>query len=81
MGHCVGGPATDKFDFLTPLVNWVEKGQAPASVAAATRPVSENEDLNGIPPGRTRSLCAYPTVARYNGAGAIDDAKNCSYHW
>jgi hypothetical protein len=34
MNHCSGGPATDQFDMLTPLVNWVEKGQAPASVAA-----------------------------------------------
>jgi hypothetical protein len=76
MGHCGGGPATDKFDFLTPLVNWVENGQAPERVVAVTRSVSENRDLNGIPVGRTRPLCAYPKVARYNGAGAIDDAKN-----
>lgn len=78
MGHCAGGPATDKFDFLTPLVNWVEKGQAPESVAAVSRTASQNADLNGIPAGRTRPLCAYPKVARYNGAGAIDDAKNFS---
>jgi hypothetical protein len=76
MGHCGGGPATDKFDFVTPLVNWVEKGQAPESVLAVTRPVSQNNDLNGIPAGRTRPLCAYPKVARYNGAGAIDDARS-----
>jgi feruloyl esterase len=27
MNHCAGGPATDQFDALTPLVAWVEKGQ------------------------------------------------------
>jgi feruloyl esterase len=25
---------------------------------------------------RTRPLCAYPKVARYNGPGSIDDAAN-----
>ncbi|MDZ7882452.1 MAG: tannase/feruloyl esterase family alpha/beta hydrolase [Mycobacterium sp.] len=29
MNHCSGGPATDQFDMLTNLVNWVEKGQCP----------------------------------------------------
>lgn len=27
MGHCSGGPATDQFDMITPLVAWVEKGR------------------------------------------------------
>ena len=31
MNHCSGGPTTDQFDMLTPLVNWVEKGQAAGS--------------------------------------------------
>ena len=34
MSHCSGGPATDQFDMLTPLVDWVEQGQAPGSVVA-----------------------------------------------
>jgi hypothetical protein len=29
MGHCSGGPATDQFDMLTPLIAWVEQGIAP----------------------------------------------------
>ncbi len=29
MQHCSGGPGTDRFDMLTALENWVEKGQAP----------------------------------------------------
>jgi pimeloyl-ACP methyl ester carboxylesterase len=37
MNHCSGGPATDQFDMLTPLVNWVEKGQAPDSVDGSAR--------------------------------------------
>jgi Tannase and feruloyl esterase len=35
MGHCRGGPATDQFDLLTPLVNWVEHGTAPQEVIAS----------------------------------------------
>jgi feruloyl esterase len=27
---------------------------------------------------RTRPLCAYPQVARYKGAGSIDEADNFS---
>jgi feruloyl esterase len=28
LNHCSGGPTTDQFCMLTPLVKWVEKGQA-----------------------------------------------------
>jgi hypothetical protein len=73
MNHCVGsgGPSTDLYDSLTPLVNWVEKGQAPDSItatAAATAPW----------PGRTRPLCPYPQQARYKGAGSIELAASFS---
>jgi len=37
MGHCNGGATTDGFDFLTPLVEWVENGTAPGPVAATGR--------------------------------------------
>ena len=35
MGHCGGGPTTDQFDVLTPLVQWVENGVAPGPVVAS----------------------------------------------
>ena len=35
MNHCAGGPATDQFDMLSALVDWVEQGHAPASVVAS----------------------------------------------
>lgn len=34
MGHCSGGPATDQFDMLASLVDWVERGVAPATWVA-----------------------------------------------
>ncbi|MBD8530522.1 MULTISPECIES: tannase/feruloyl esterase family alpha/beta hydrolase [unclassified Massilia] len=83
MNHCSGGPSTDQFDMLTPLVNWVEKGQAPDSVTASARGAGNAGGVNGdLPAGwsasRTRPLCAYPKVARYNGSGSVEDAANFS---
>ena len=68
MFHCGGGLGTDRFDALTPLVNWVEGGAAPDQIPAAR--VERGEVT------RTRPLCPYPQVAAYLGAGSIDDAKN-----
>ena len=83
MNHCSGGPATDQFDMLTPLVNWVEKGQAPDSVTASARGTGNAGGVNADVPAswaanRTRPLCAYPKVARYKGTGSIEDAANFS---
>ena len=69
MNHCGGGPATDQFDVLTPLVDWVEKGIVPDRIIGTANPDS------GFA-GRTRPLCPYPRQARYVGSGDIDDAKN-----
>jgi len=74
MAHCAGGPATDQYDGLSALVNWVEKGEAPSRIVARARP--ENRDVTT--PGRTRPLCAWPMQSRYNGSGSIEDAANFS---
>jgi feruloyl esterase len=83
MNHCAGGPATDQFDMLTPLVNWVEKGQAPDSVTATARGPGNAAAVNAdVPatwsPSRTRPLCPYPQVARYKGSGSLEDAASFS---
>jgi pimeloyl-ACP methyl ester carboxylesterase len=83
MNHCSGGPATDQFDMLTPLVNWVEQGEAPDAVVATARgpgnPAAINADVPSTwAPNRTRPLCAYPEVARYKGAGSVEDAASFS---
>ena len=66
MGHCNGGEAAlDSFDLLTSLVNWVEKGTAPAATATGR-----------AFPGRSRPLCSYPQHAHYNGQGDPEKAEN-----
>ena len=81
MNHCSGGPSTDQFDLLTPLVDWVEKGQAPDRVTASARGTGNAGGVNADLPagwaaGRTRPLCPYPKVARYSGSGSLEDAAS-----
>ncbi|WP_326542083.1 DUF6351 family protein [Pseudorhodoferax sp.] len=72
MAHCSGGPATDTTDSLQAMVDWVEKGIAPDSIAARA------SASNAYFPNRTRPLCAYPKFAKYKGTGSIEDAANFS---
>jgi len=83
MAHCAGGPATDQFDMLTPLVAWVEQGQVPEAVVATARGAGNAAAVNAdLPAGwsasRTRPLCPYPQVARYNGSGDVEAAASFS---
>jgi feruloyl esterase len=83
MAHCSGGPSTDQFDLLTPLVRWVEHGQAPQAVPARARGVGHPGGVNaelpaGWAPSRSRPLCAYPSVATYKGSGSLEDAASFS---
>ena len=79
MNHCAGGPATDQFDMLSPLVSWVEQGKAPDSVRATARGAGANVVNAEIPAGwsasRTRPLCPYPQVAAYTGGNPEDAAS------
>ena len=81
MGHCSGGPATDQADFITPLVEWVERGREPEAIIASARGPGNAGGVNAeVPadwaPDRTRPLCPYPSVARYDGRGSIELASN-----
>lgn len=81
MNHCSGGPSTDQADFLSPLVDWVEFGIAPQAIVAGARgpgnPGGVNADVPASwSPTRTRPLCPFPQVARYNGSGDVEQAAN-----
>lgn len=70
MGHSRGGPATDQFDALSALVDWVEYGKAPDSILATARGAGNAGGVNNDLPtdwsaARTRPLCPYPLKARY----------------
>jgi len=68
MGHCGGGAGPNTFDAVGALDQWVEQGKAPEKILAA-------HISNGVT-DRTRPLCPYPQVAKWKGAGSIDDAAN-----
>lgn len=83
MNHCSGGPATDQFDALSALVAWVEQGAAPGALVASARGPGNAGGVNAdVPaswsPSRTRPLCPYPQVARYNGSGSLESAASFS---
>lgn len=71
VGHCYVGDGPDVFNMLPTLQNWVEKGEAPKPIIAA----QFGKDGK---PVRTRPLCPFPQVSRYNGSGDINDAANFS---
>jgi feruloyl esterase len=70
MLHCGGGPGPNIYDAEAALESWVERGVAPDSIVAAS--------LNAGTPVRTRPLCAYPKVAKYNGSGDFNKAESFS---
>lgn len=75
MTHCGGGPATDRFDLFSALVDWVENGKAPTTVTATVR--ADNRELpEGWSPTRSRPLCDWPQVARYRGTGDLESADS-----
>jgi feruloyl esterase len=73
MGHCSGGPSTDRFDFLTPLMAWVEERRAPDTVIAS------GVNFKTAPAARSRPLCPYPQTLRYTGPDGGDIALAENY--
>jgi feruloyl esterase len=68
MEHCRGGPGPNRFDAVTSLETWVERGVAPNRIIVS-RMINDNVD-------RTRPLCPYPRVAVYKGGGSTNDAES-----
>jgi len=68
MGHCSGGAGCDTFDKLGVLNAWVDQGRKPERIVA-----SKVENGKVV---RTRPLCAWPQVTKYNGSGDTNQATN-----
>ncbi len=63
--HCRGGAGPDRFDALSALENWVERGTPPASMVATKAKANIS-----------RPLCPYPQLAHYKGSGDPNQAVN-----
>jgi pimeloyl-ACP methyl ester carboxylesterase len=61
------GPFNAKFDSLTVLQNWVEKGQPPVGLTA----VDGNPNAN-----RARPLCEWPTWPKFTGAPGSENSTS-----
>jgi feruloyl esterase len=66
--HCGGGPGASDVDWLSIIVDWVERGKAPDSLIASK---SENGKIV-----MTRPLYPYPQWAIYKGSGDPNNATN-----
>lgn len=66
--HCGLGPGAIPKDPLESLIDWVEKGEAPDTLAA------ETQDHEGYLV--TRELCRYPRTPKYLGIGDINRASS-----
>ena len=68
MNHCPGGPGTDTFDRMGAIEEWIKTGTAPKRIEAS-HVTSGTVD-------RTRPLCPFGQVARWNGSGSTNEAAN-----
>ncbi len=69
MGHCGGGPGPNSWDKLAPLVEWVERGNAPDALIATRS--------SGGVVANERPIFPYPAQAVYTGpVGGQDDPAN-----
>jgi tannase/feruloyl esterase len=68
MTHCGTREGVSTFDRLAALEQWVEQKQAPDRIIGS--------HLTGGVVDRTRPVCPYPQIAKYNGTGSTDDAAN-----
>jgi feruloyl esterase len=59
MGHCGGGNAYDQFDLPTPLMDWVENGKVPGTIASWRTSAPEDP----------RPLCPHPSYAHFLRGG------------
>lgn len=59
--HCGGGTGADKFDLITPMFDWVEKGIKPSTERIVA---TQSSVPTGTPPF-ARPLCKFPQYPKY----------------
>jgi hypothetical protein len=84
MDHCSGGDGPSQFDTLGAIDSWATTGAAPNSIIA-TRPTQAGGGFGGPPPSprdpMERPICAWPTVAIYDGEGdpSVASSFSCGF--
>jgi feruloyl esterase len=66
--HCGGGPGASDVDWLSVIVDWVERAKAPDKIIASKR--------DGKKTVMTRPLFSYPVTAAYKGSGDPNSAES-----
>jgi feruloyl esterase len=69
VGHCRGGEGPWQVDFVSALVDWVERGRAPDAV------LTTRTDAAGAVLAQ-RPLYPFPEVARHDGSGPLAQATS-----
>jgi feruloyl esterase len=68
MAHCGDGEGPNRFDMVSTLEQWVERGKAPERIEASRMRDGKID--------RTRPLCPYPQIATYDGKGDPNSAAS-----
>ncbi|HEX4998303.1 MAG TPA: tannase/feruloyl esterase family alpha/beta hydrolase [Terriglobia bacterium] len=68
VNHCQGGDGADTFDKVKVIEAWVEQGRKPERIIASH---SRNGQVD-----KTRPLCPYGQIAKYQGSGPTTDAAS-----
>jgi len=68
MAHCGDGEGPNRFDMVSTLEQWVERGKAPERIEASRMRDGKID--------RTRPLCPYPQIATYDGKGDTNSAAS-----
>jgi feruloyl esterase len=68
MNHCAGGPGTDNFDRMAAIEEWIKTGAAPKRIEAWHVTTGTTD--------RTRPLCPFGQVAKWNGSGNTNESAN-----
>jgi feruloyl esterase len=64
--HCGSGVGLDRFDALSALTDWVEKGIAPQRIKTGVNPANKEIPADWSRE-RSRPLCPWPQYAKYKG--------------
>jgi feruloyl esterase len=75
-GHCGGGIGCYPTTGFQALVDWVETNKEPGALLGSRAANVDKNPYYNWPAARTRPVCPYPEVARWDGSGDIEVAES-----